>query len=370
MRQLFALSLILSTGCGPESGSKLLRQASASAILPEALTVADTLIMRHTADALGRATQLTLDATPLVTITSGGDTTFALNFALPPLMLADGRFVIPTMAASPMLLFDRNGAPVRKLGAFGFAADQFSLIGMPLLLEDDTLMILEGSWSRLTRFTADSGIIRRDTLSEFPNGCFSPIGFARDGRLLSFSHCIQQRAPRQARMPSTIVATAADFSRHDTIATPAGYEYQFTADSTNPAPRWRYVPDGRRPHAVVWNGSLWTADGTNGYQLERRDTNGRITGLLRLEPADTTRSFYNVQVDRSGYLWVWDPATLQDTVYRATAFRTDGAIIARLIVALKGRPVTVAGGRVILREESATGEVTFAVYQIVSGGEH
>ena len=82
--------------------------------------------------------------------------------------------------------------------------------------------------------------------------------------------------------------------------------------------------------------------------------------------ADSLPPYHVLIPGEPGVLWVTDYVTLVDSTSAATAFRRDGAIVARLTIPWLSQPVWFDRDRVILRVVDDDGVVRFAVYRIVA----
>src|SRR5688572_27871919 len=84
--------------------------------------------------------------------------------------------------------------------------------------------------------------------------------------------------------------------------------------------------------------------------------------------ADSLPPFGQLFVTRDQTLWVVDPVAPGDTVWSATAFRRDGAIIGRLRASGHALPLAFGSDRVVLRTEDEDGVVALRVHRLVGEG--
>jgi predicted DsbA family dithiol-disulfide isomerase len=164
----------------------------------------------------------------------------------------------------------------------------------------------------------------------------------------------------------------------------------------------------RRAHISVWDTTIVTGTG-DGYRLDLRDRTGRIYAsivvdvprravtqpirqaviraelqrlasyrerprdpgeserLIREAPfADSLPPYELLSVSPGGRLWVLDAIAPNDTLWMATAFRTDGAILGRLYGRPKtGTPVAFGDTTVVLKATDSDGVVAIGLHRIV-----
>ena len=81
--------------------------------------------------------------------------------------------------------------------------------------------------------------------------------------------------------------------------------------------------------------------------------------------ADSLQAYSGIFASTNGTLWVVDAIAPGDTGWSATAFRTDGAIVARLHSTSGSMPVHFGNDRVIVRVEDEKQNVSFRVHRMV-----
>ena len=100
-----------------------------------------------------------------------------------------------------------------------------------------------------------------------------------------------------------------------------------------------------------------------GPQSERMVDANESRRLAREQPfADSLPPYSGFFTTRGGTLWVVDAIAPSDTGWSATAFRQDGAIVGRLEVAGRSRPLAFADDRVAIRTEDEDGVVGIRVH--------
>jgi hypothetical protein len=165
---------------------------------------------------------------------------------------------------------------------------------------------------------------------------------------------------------------------------------------------------GPRSHVAPWDSVVAIATDESGYVIDRRLPAGSLVGRLhvavprravtvamvqgeiarelarftgpqtermvdpdesrrqvREQPvADSLPSYAALIPGTDGLLWVLDFATGLDSTTALTAFRDDGAMLARLTIPRLALPVWIGTDRVMLREVDDDGVVRIAVYQM------
>jgi hypothetical protein len=267
--------------------------------------------------------------------------------------------------------------------------------------------------ARVNWITADNGFVRTAPLVT-PNAApfIEPHGRLRSGELVLGSAALSHELGDSIARPATpIVLTDASLTDFREIASVPGFEMVRITSNYRGRPRSETVPLrlGRSTDVAAWDTLIAVATGENGYEIEQRNRDGILVGLIRLDqpPRSTTgemraaviarelvridgphsEAFVDVEETRrqarenpfadslppytgifatpSGTLWVVDAVAPGDTSWGATAFRADGAIIARLDARSSGVPMYFAADRVLVREDDASGRVSLRVYRIL-----
>jgi hypothetical protein len=388
--------------------------ADGSVLLPDTQTVAGVLEMRHDAGARDRAPMLTLDSVPLVTLHDGGRGEFDLSRVYRPVPLADGRFVaVHTTGGARLMLFGPDGAPVRLLATAGEGPTDLMTPMEPLRLPGDTLMVIDGGNNRVSWFTADGGLARSTPIaSQVPFFCFRPNGRTSVGHVVAINSCLRQDVSDTARRdPTPVVWFSGDSARMDTMAIVAGIEMVPYETRYRGVRRMVMMPRqfGQRAMVAAWGDGVAIATGEGGYSIERHGIDGTVQGRIIVDGprrgvteamradliarelaaldetagegrvdieeerrqvrevpfADSLPPYVELHSGDDGTLWVSDYALWGDSTWGHTAFRHDGAIVGRLVLARLTWPVRFWEGKVMLREEDADGVVRFGVYRIV-----
>lgn len=181
-------------------------------------------------------------------------------------------------------------------------------------------------------------------------------------------------------------------------------------------PRERLQPRelhlGRTSYLAVWDSSIAVATGEHGYEIERHTADGRIVERVRAdvqrrpvtqamrdaklarffapskgtldkrfveEPtnmseaerqiratpfADSLPPTGRIFATKAKNLWVVDGASPLDTGWTATAFRRDGAIIARLHSPYGREPMYMGGDRIVVNVPDSAGAYSLRVYRL------
>ncbi len=106
-------------------------------------------------------------------------------------------------------------------------------------------------------------------------------------------------------------------------------------------------------------------EGLSGPAAERVVDVEESRRIAREAPfADSLPAYSGFFVSPAKTLWVADGMAPSDTAWDATAIRADGALIGRLHVRGKARPMAFGDDRVVLRFEDEDGVVSLRTYRL------
>jgi hypothetical protein len=382
------------------------------AILPDTATSGGVLVMRHAPDAFEQAQQWSLDTVPLLVIDGGEE--FDLSDTRDVVPLSDGRAVaLRAFNNAGLMLFDTTGTPVRPLAGHGEGPGELGAPVSLILLPGDTLVTADMATQRVSWFTPDSGLLHSTRIAgQFPGYCFRPGGMLPGRRLVAVGACSSNRRLPDGtlRAETPLVAFGLDYASADTVALVHGSRMRMIEVEQNgqrfPAMAWLQL--GQPTTIAVVDSTIVVGSGDGGYaiellrssgerfgrivvnvpprlvddalrerqidaQMEQRATTVRDPGALaalrrqviaETPIADTVAAYAQVTTDEMGRIWVSSLLTPGDSTWSATAFRRDGAMVARIQGSRSaGYPVWFGEDRVMLREVDEDGVVRFGVYR-------
>jgi hypothetical protein len=285
----------------------------------------------------------------------------------------------------------------------------------PTVLAADTIMVFDATHRRVSWFAPDSGILHSEMLDEglLPL-CRLAAGRLANGRFLTMSWgFLHENLDSTQRIRTAVLTVDQHYGALDTVVIVPGtemipFETRFRGRRET---RPHEVLFGRRLLIAPWDSTIALANGEGGYVIERRTPKGFLVGrvlvaeprrvvtaamvqdeidraLARFEgpqseglvdPAESRRVAREQPVAESlppygwlttapdGVLWITDFGTYIDSTIAATAFRSDGAILARLTIPRLSQPVWFSADRVMLREVDADGVVRFGIYRMIAG---
>ncbi len=411
----FALSaLLVLVACQAEAPGARVAERGSGAVLPDTATLNGVLTMHHAADAFERAPKWTLDPTPVVVYSGGDNPDYDLESVLAPVLLADQRLIARSRSGTARLvLFKSDGTPARVLARAGQGPGDLAGPTEPLLVGGDSVIVLDGSTHRLSRFTADDGYAGGQRLGDNLNiFCFNSIGMIPNGHAAFLDGCAGPGNTQAASSrPGRVVAVAPlSFDRFDTLTVIAGAEFVQIETRYGGRKNVTHVllRLGLRGTAAAWSDRIATSDSGSGYGIDVWDLDGKETAWIRVDIprravtaamrdavmakeleaisgpgegrmvdanesrrqarevpfADSLPPFERLRGGSDGLLWAVDPHTFVDSSWTATAFNTDGAIVGRLTSLVQGLPTWFGRNQVLVREEDAVGVVRFVLYKM------
>lgn len=407
--------LLLTAACGsdgaPRAGSP---RTAAGAVIAAAVVQNGIAVVEHDAAALDRAPQLMLSPTPIATVGDDANGTFDLTDIDQVVLLADGRIVTRAAVGSRLLVFGADGRGQRRLGRDGAGPGEFSNLGEMARLDGDTLLVVDAGNARFSWWLPDGALIgERSFAAGQPIDPFATVaGALPDGRLVMHSASLPSGVSDRITRPAVpvVLVDGTTGARREIALVPGREVVKVEAHSRG---HRRLVMDvlrfGRSAHVIVWDSLIVTAAG-EGYVIDVRRTDGRVALQIRVRRprrvvtsamreariAEELEQFDHQRERRADpeparrlireapfadslppysalfetpdrtTLWVVDARAPTDSGWAATAFRADGAITGRLIVAGPGRPVAFGNARVVVRTEDADGVVSLRVHRIVA----
>lgn len=383
----------------------------AGAVIPERRVVEGVTTYAHAADAFARAPQYVLDAAPIMRLQPERNEGFDLTYARTPVVLSDGRVIVVKAANGVAIMqFGVDGVPQKLLGRMGQGPSEFVRPSSGLALPGDTILVVDDANHRRSWLVADKGTVRQAPLGAVQTSCSTPVGVLPDGRFPVLSYCFGGAAG-SGRRPVPLQVIDSAFTKMDTVARLPGMEMVDMETRYRGRIGKETMPlrFGRRSFLAVWDSLIVTATGEEGYVLDLRDGTGKVASkirvaipsrpvtdtmrqaqiawelhdLERMRPermvdanesrriaretpfADSLPPYLSMQVTQDGVLWVADYSPRGSTTWGATAFRKDGAIVARLTGTGKDLwPIWFGSDRVMLRQLDEDGEPTITMWRM------
>lgn len=409
------VSLVPAAGCSEREssvGESLF--ANLEAIMPVVRAEGSVALMEHSSTAHRQAPQFTVELTPLSIVGGGsGDPQFDLTGASYVVGLSDGRVMTFGPLGNMVFVFSRDGRGERTIGRTGHGPGDWMRFGDPVLLANDTVLVLDFGNNRLNWVTADGGVERTAPYMarEHVRGMSHVSGVLPSGELVMHSAGTWggHQTDGQQRSLARIFATSLTTSQARFIATVPdiqGVQYE-TRYRGQARTDWHPLRLAGYAQVSVWDSVIVSATAESSA-LEIRDLSGAVRAHLRLGVSrrpvngrmrtaqiaeelrrfDASRSERMVDPDEarriareapfadslpyfeklipgdSGTLWVVHAIAPGDTGWTATAVRKDGAIVAFLQVLGNSRPIAFRDGRVILRVQDENEVVSYRVHRL------
>lgn len=411
---------ILLSGCGTDTQVEDVKQMlnKGDPVLATTRIENGVPVHEHAPDAFDKAPQWTLEDTPASTVGgAGGDPEYDLTRAYFVVPLSDGRVMTFAPVGNKVFVFGRDGKGERVIGRTGQGPGDWMAFGTPVLLEDDTVLVLDLANNRLNWVTADGGIVRTAPfdVSEEMHVMRHIPGFMSTGELLMHSagswgmHETDSLQRTLARVLAANLRTGEKRSL-GTVPDLQGVEFE-TRFRGRVRKNWRPLRLGGSALLAVWD-SLYASVPASSRSIELRDATGMLRGRLdvpaqrrsvtnairdaqialeledmkgqaterMVDPreserlakeapfADSLPYFAHMMTGSDGTLWVVDAIAPNDSGWTATAFWKDGGILARLTVRGRSTPMAFGAGQVIVRTENEDGVVMLRVYRFVRAG--
>jgi hypothetical protein len=385
---------------------------SATAVAPSRQIVDGIRILRHDARAQARAPQLTVDT---VVLTSAGGLeqpdTNDLTHASSVAVLSGNRIATLAPFETRLLVHESTGVAKSVLRRGRGPREVWGAVNM-VQGRGDTLLVPDIGNARIHWITTDQGIVRSESLLDrLPPLSPNVAGMLSDGRMVFFSSGYGQKGvlDRVTRSAAAVVVLPQDSAGvaiasipdMDLLAVNTRYEGRRNVETFA-------LGFSRRGHVAVLDAMIVTT-AAEGYRIDLRNPAGSVMASLlvdvaprrvtramreahiggrlrqlaesRERPRDPTESqrlvrempfaeclpFYSaLHVAPNRLLWVVDAIAPGDSHWSASAFRSDGALVGRVVAQLSaGTPVAFGVGQVVLRSTDADGVVTLALRRII-----
>jgi hypothetical protein len=385
--------------------------AAQSPVIPTRHQVSGNVELRHERRALDRAPQWSLDGTPIHAAGGADDPEHDLTNARYVELLSDGSVVTLAPVGSRLIWFPANAGKGRSLSRQGNGPGELMAPGGMARAAGDTIVIHDGANNRVNWIVPGKGFVANVA---WPNPSVRPTQFAgalrsgqlvfsTSGRVQSASKDSISRPPAQVIVVSpraTSLRVVADVPDLDLVS----METRYRGRSNRQAMVRRFT---RLARVVAWDTVIATS-GSDGYRIELLSGAGKrhtsivvarprraVTQAMRdsvvaadlrrlsapgseglVDPnesrrlaratpsADSLPAHGRFFVAPNRMLWVVDYQAPGDVRGSATAFRQDGAIMARLTWNGSGTPEAFGIDRVVMRELDADGVITLKVYRI------
>jgi hypothetical protein len=413
------MCLAVLAGCstGAEDGEIAKTVSHGDPVLATTRVENGVTVHEHAQDAFRKAPQWTVEATPTTTIGgSDGDPQFDLTYARYVIPLSDGRVMTFAQVGNKVIVFRKDGKGVRTIGRTGQGPGDWMAFGDPVLLDRDTILVLDFANNRLNWVTADGGIVRTAPYL-VPRGVrrmSSISGFLPTGELVMHSAASWGGHQLDSLQRSIAVVMAANLDNGETRTLTQVPDIQGAPVETRYRGRirndWQPLRLGGYARIAGWDSVIATATASSST-VDLRDPTGNVGAQLRLglprrpvtqamrdaqiaielermegprsegmvDPGESRRlasespfsdslAYFEALLRGSdGTLWVVDAIAPGDTSWTATAVRKDGAIVGRLFVRGNSRPISFGNGTVIVRTQDENDVVSFKVHRVVPG---
>ena len=386
-------------------------------------------VYEHAADAFDKAPRWTLENAPLTTIGGAdGDPQYDLTRVSYVVPLTDGRVMTFASVGNKVLVFGQDGEGQRVIGTTGQGPGDWMAFGDPVLLENDTVLVLDFANRRLNWVTADGGIVRTAPyeVSMEMRRMHRIAGFISTGELLLHSagswggHKTDSLQRSLAGVIAASITTSAGQSPDAKAELPTATgntrllgtlpDLQGVDVETRFRGRvrkdWQPLRLSGWALLTAWD-SVYASVQASSRSIELRDAMGvlgaridvptkrrAVTEAMRdarielelarlrgpasegmVDPAESERLakespfadslpyFNHLFTGSDRTLWVVDAIAPSDSGWTATAFRKDGAILARLTATGRSIPMAFGANRVIVRSEDDNGVVSLRLYR-------
>jgi hypothetical protein len=419
MRYAISIGLVAvaAAGCGGRADAEFVKtMLSKGEPVPATTRVENGVtVYEHAADAFDKAPQWTLEATAATTYGGAdGDPQYDLTYAYFVVPLSDGRLMTFAPVGNKVFVFGKNGRGERVIGRTGQGPGDWMAFGAPVLLENDTVLVLDLGNMRLNWVTADQGIVRTapfEVADEMHMMRHIP-GFMSSGELLMHSAGSYGATPRDSLQRTLASVVATNITTREVRSLGTIPDIHGTQVETRYRGRvrkdWQPLRLGGYALLEVWD-SVYASVPVSSRSIELRDATGVLRGrldvparrrsvtsemrdaqialelerfkapgsermvdpreserLARESPfADSLPYFAHMMTGSDGTLWVVDAIAPSDSGWTATAFWKDGGILARLTAKGRSIPVAFGAGQVIVRTQDKNDVVSFKAFRFV-----
>ena len=380
-------------------------------VAPTRRVVNGILEMRHDQGTLERAPLWTLEAKPLLVVGGVDDPNHDLTYADAVDLMADGSVVTLSGIGSHLFWFPANGRGARELSRQGSGPGEL-MAPSGMAIVSDTIVVYDPGNHRMNWFSPSKGLVAN---APWPDQKVRAAGFSgslRGGQLIftAITRTAGVRVP--SRLPTEIVVASPRARSVSVVGSvpnvdvvPMETRYRGRRDTMAMVVRFT-----RFAQIAPWDTVIATS-GADGYRIDLRSPAGKVLSTIVLDrsrrpvtaamrdsaiavqlrqlsgpssermvdPAESRRlareqpsadslpPYGQFFVTRDRSLWVADIQAPGDKGGTATAFRQDGAILARLTWTGSQMPMAFGVDRVVMREVDDDGVVSLKVYRIRRG---
>jgi hypothetical protein len=408
MIRLAALALLVA--CGGDAASSGAR--ATAPLEPTTRDSAGITIHEHPADALERAPLIAMDSVPLAVFAgSAADPSQDLSTTGLFAFVADGRLVGLDYQASQVVHLDPAQRTAERTGRGGEGPGELGRIMGMARLGGDSLLLTDGSNTRLAVAAAGSGIVRTIPLTHVDRAAnFAAIGATSSGTILMRQAGFEVGGDLVDGPFRFAVAYASWQPGQDTLAilfeVPGARMIQTTrAVGDRRGFSRRAVALTASPRVVAWDNGFLVATAEK-WRLRFHDVHGvvrrsyridhtpvvvtdamrerhvvaAVAAALRRDPdadvakaretaaaggyADHLPAHEAVHVAPNEVLWIVDYRLPGDSGWAATAFDTGGRILGRIVEPAGDPPVAFGDDRVAFRSEDDDGIATIMIRRL------
>lgn len=415
VRALEVWLLVAASGIGG-AGAVSSQQPVGVPVLPRTRSAAGVVIFEHDASALTAAPRFTLSPRPIATVGGAADANSPdLSSASSVVLLASGRVAAFSPQDSHFFAWDPRTGRTWVYGRRGTGPGEYSrVMGLAAGL-GDTVLVFDASSGHLDRILVETGLVRSEGLAgRLPSRVQYLLGQLPAGRFVLFAPgLVQDGIPGRNSRATASVLLLDPTGTVRSIATLPDLEITVVESRYGGRRQEILAPLGnsRLAQAIVWDTLIGTTS-QDAFSVDLRTAEGKVVSSLRVQRprrpmtpaireatilremdrlrnqvgerlrdpqeaerqrremayADSMPAMGRMHLSPERILWVMDPLAPGDTVWFATAFRQDGAILGRLSGPGHTPPVAFGPDRVVLRSEDANGIVAFQLHSLVPAG--
>lgn len=367
-------------------------------------------LFSHSRTALQGAPVWEVEPRPIVTY-GGPDATNAydLTNTFELALLSGDRFAALPIGRG-VLIFGSDGQGLHAFGKRGQGPGEF-LDGRMFGVPGDTLVVIDRGNARITWLEPSRGVVRTEsTVGRLGASVNRPVGQLPGGAIVVAS-AVPVRPGKSNEHEFRKAVALLLLSRGDSGRVIAELpDLQLRMIEVTSGGKKAKVQDmlrfGLQARIAVWDTLIATGDGAQ-YAIDLRNRSGRTIATLRVDSprrpvskamrdfairaelarlgprgsttpvpteqqrivrsapyADSLPAFGELLASNDGLLWALDARAAGDPGWAATAFRRDGAIVARMQGQGDATPVAFAANRVLLRRVDADDVVSFTLHQV------
>jgi hypothetical protein len=340
----------------------------------------------------------------------GADDLINLDDAREFVILSDGRFVAASPRGPSLWLFSAAGTQSQLLGRSGSGPGEWRGIAGLRRGGADSIVFVDPANLRLNVISAaDLGVRTESLANRVPAGVYHLAGILPNGAIVVDG---LGRLPFQAQLGKgrsqapIVVSQPGDTGRRVLLVPDVDFEVVKTLYGGRPDVEPVPIGYGARTFVVTVGDRIVVGTGPE-PRVDLYDANGQAVRSLRfklprqgvspaaraaekdrrldelagyreqpIDPAESRRlirempfadslpAFADIFVSPSGTMWLVDAHTTGAESWRATAIRSDGAVLARLRAATEDQPVAFGDDRVLLRHVDTDGLVSLRMVRI------